>query len=271
MKKLVLFTLLLLLAGCSALAPTPAAAPANTSDSTPTTTTGGMGMRMGMRSGMMERHRAPVPEPYKGQTSPMAASEEVLARGAEVYTTHCATCHGDGGMGDGPTAAALDPAPVPIAHTSQMMGEDYLFWRVSEGGAPFGTAMPTWKEVLSEEERWQAIQYVRALGAGTVAPRSGLGGAAFDPLAEATQRRQILAQAVAEAVITQPEADTFAAVHEALDAYRTANPNAVATGNPVEQQAAMLAALVKAGSITQAQADAFAAVHDRLETSGLMQ
>ncbi len=264
MKKLFLFSLLLLLAACS----TPA--PANDADPTPTGTTGGMGMRMGMRSGMMERHRAPVPAPYKGQSSPIAASEEVLAHGAEVYTRHCATCHGDGGMGDGPTAPTLDPAPVPIAHTSQMMGDDYLFWRLSEGGAPFGTAMPTWKEVLSEEERWQAIQYVRALGAGAVAPRSGLGGAVFDPLAEAAQRRQILAQAVAEAVINQAEADTFAAVHEALDAYRTANPNAVAAGNPVEQQAAMLAALVKAGNITQAQADTFAAVHDRLETSGLM-
>lgn len=273
MKKYLLFSLLLLLAGCSSPAPVadPAQAPAPTTAAAPATGGMGMGMRLGMNSGMMERHRAPIPAPYKGETSPIVVSDQVLERGAEVFTAHCAVCHGDGGMGDGPTAAALDPAPAPIAHTSQMMGDDYLFWRVSEGGATFGTAMPVWKEVLGEQERWEAIHYVRALGAGKVAPRQSLGGAAFDPLAELAQRNQILAQAVEQAVITQAEADGFAAVHEALDAYRAANPGAAVTGNPADQQVAMLSALVEAGAITQAEAGAFTDIHDRLHQSGLME
>ncbi len=279
MKKLLLYSLtILLLAGCSVpAAPAPNAAVSDPApEATATAATGGMGMgigrRMGMMSsGMMQRHRAVVPAPYAGSASPVIVATDVLERGAEVFTTHCATCHGDGGMGDGPTATTLDPAPAPIAHTSQMMGDDYLFWRVSEGGVPFATAMPPWKETLSEQERWEVIEYVRALGAGQVAPRRGMGGAAFDPQAEAEQRAQMLAQAVEQDVITQAEAETFDAVHNALDAYRVANPDAFATGNPTEQQAAMLAALIEAGSITQTQASAFTDIHDRLHESGLMQ
>ena len=71
-------------------------------------------------------------------------------------------------MGDGPTGETLDLPPAAIAHTSQMMGDDYLYYRVSEGGAaePFISSMPAWKGVLDEEARWDVINYVRALDGG---------------------------------------------------------------------------------------------------------
>lgn len=125
----------------------------------------GMGERMGPNSGMRERHRATIPSAYAGRTSPVDATDASLARGEEIYTTHCETCHGAGGMGDGPAGENLDPLPAPIAHTSQMLGDDYLFWRISEGGSmePFNSAMPAWKETLAEEERWDVINYIRSL------------------------------------------------------------------------------------------------------------
>ena len=46
----------------------------------------------------------------------VTADEVSLERGAELYATNCASCHGDGGMGDGPIGAALDPAPSPLSH-----------------------------------------------------------------------------------------------------------------------------------------------------------
>jgi mono/diheme cytochrome c family protein len=277
MQRLLFFGLsLLLLAACTAppvpSQPATAASPTATSPAAPGGGMGmGMGMRMGMRSGMMARHSAPIPAPYAGVTSPVPADADSLARGAEVFGTHCASCHGDGGMGDGPASAGLDPAPAPVAHTSQMMGDDYLFWRISEGGVPFGTAMPVWKETLDEQQRWDAINYVRALGAGQVAPGRGMGGAALDPQAEAEQRAAMLAQAVEQAVITPAEAEAFSAVHAAMDAYLAANPAPGTTGSPMARQAATLAALVEAGAIPQAQADTFTLVHSRLLDSGLMQ
>jgi len=267
-KLLVLGALLLLLIGCSEETGEETAVPTKT----PTSTGDGMGMGRGMGSGMMARHMAPIPEEYAGLTSPIDADEESLTRGGELFTNYCAACHGDGGMGDGPAAAMLDPAPVAIAHTSQMMGDDYLFWRISEGGQgdPFNSAMPTWKSALSEQDRWDLINYVRALGSGTAPAMGGMmGGSAYDPAAEATRQADMLAQAVAQDVLTQAEADLFAEVHAQLEANMTRGMQM--RGNMGQMQAVLLNQLVDLGTITQAQADQFNEIHARLLEAGLMQ
>lgn len=263
MKKffVTMIALAVVLAGCSPATSSPAAG-----SPTAQTSSGGMGMG---GNGMMARHHATIPTDYAGLENPVAADEASLARGAEVYATQCATCHGDGGMGDGPAGTALDPAPAPIAHTSQMMSDDYLFWRISEGGAPFNSAMPAWGTTLEEETRWDLINYVRALGAGTVQPGMGMGGAQFNAEQQAQQQAEMLAKAVEQGVLTQEEADIFDTVHSALESYRTSHPD-VAGETQDEREAAMMKALVESGEITQAQADAFRGIHDRLGESGLM-
>ena len=168
---------------------------------------GGMmgGATGGMMGGMMDRHHATVPEEYRGVTNPAAVTDASLERGAEVYSLNCASCHGDGGMGDGPAGLVLDPPASPIAHTSQMLGDDYLFWRLSEGGAHFASAMPAWKEILDEQTRWDLINYMRALGSGDVTPRRMAGGATFDPQQELLHRQEMLDTALADEVISQTQ------------------------------------------------------------------
>jgi mono/diheme cytochrome c family protein len=114
--------------------------------------------------GMMARHHAEIPAGYAGLTNPVPSDDASLSRGAELFALNCASCHGERGMGDGPAASALDPAPAPVAQTSQMVAGDYLFWRISEGGVPFSTSMPAWK-VFDEQARWDLVNYMRALGA----------------------------------------------------------------------------------------------------------
>jgi mono/diheme cytochrome c family protein len=227
---------------------------------------------MGPGSGMMARHHATIPEPYRGLANPVPAEQASLDRGAELYSTLCASCHGDGGMGDGPAGASLDPAPAPVAHTSQMMGDDMLFWRISEGGgmAPFNSAMPAWKDALDEQARWDLINYVRALGRGQVAPRLAAGGAAFDPAAEQAARAEMRARGMELGVITQAEADLFAEVHSAMDA-QTAADASPRVGGMDQMRLALLDELVAQGTITQEQADAFNDIHERLVEAGVME
>ncbi len=244
----------------------------------------GMGMGMGMgNNGMMTRHSAPIPEEFAGLTSPVAADEASLARGQEIFTTHCVVCHGESGMGDGPSAVNLDPQPVAIAHTSQMMSDAYLFWRVTEGGVPFGTAMIQFGGILDDQARWDVINYVRSLGNGQTAGGAGMG----NMQAEATLRAEMLTQAVDQKVITQDEAELFETVHSAMDAV---NAGGMGMGNGMGDMQGMggggqdmgggmatagnateiLAGLVASEAITQAQADAFIEIHTRLENAGLM-
>ncbi len=227
----------------------------------------------GMGSSNITRtmHHTAVPEPYAGMQSPVVADSESIARGKEVYRINCAECHGDGGMGDGLTGTMLDPSPAFIAHTSQMMSDGYLFWRVNEGGAVFETAMPSFKEKLDEQEIWDAINYVRALGSGAAMPaESGMGGEMYDPEFDRAHHQVMVDEAVAGGYITQEDADTFMLVNDAVSMYMAENEIKAGAQSVDEMQPEIFAILVEAGTLTQAQVDAFNAVHQVLMDEGIM-
>lgn len=102
---------------------------------------------------------ATVPAEYAGKTNPLGA--DAATSGAEVFKTNCESCHGPQGHGDGPAGAALDPAPKNLADLQTRAGDDYLFWRISTGKE--GTSMVAWKGVLTDEQIWQAVAFIRTL------------------------------------------------------------------------------------------------------------
>lgn len=44
-----------------------------------------------------------------------------------------------------------------------MAGDGYLIWAIGEGGAQIGSAMPAFKDSLSEADRWRIIRFLRTL------------------------------------------------------------------------------------------------------------
>ena len=100
-----------------------------------------------------------VPADFAGKTNPLGA--DAATAGADVFKTNCASCHGDTGLGDGPAGAALDPAPKNLAELQTRAGDDYLFWRINTGKE--GTSMVAWKGVLTDEQIWQVVSFIRTL------------------------------------------------------------------------------------------------------------
>ena len=43
-----------------------------------------------------------------------------------------------------------------------MAVDGYMLWSISDGGAAFGTAMPAFKTVLTKDEIWKILNYMRA-------------------------------------------------------------------------------------------------------------
>jgi high-affinity iron transporter len=91
------------------------------------------------------------------------AQTPLLARGAEVYRSSCASCHGDLGLGNGPAAAGLDPAPANLADGAALRDASPLdfYRRITIGVA--GTAMPSYEGTLTADDRWAAAVYATLL------------------------------------------------------------------------------------------------------------
>jgi mono/diheme cytochrome c family protein len=106
-----------------------------------------------------------IPAEYAGKTNPMESKPEAVAAGKVVYEANCLSCHGSTGVGDGPAGASLNPKPGNLVQVASDDSVDQIFWRISEGGmqAPFNSSMPAWKGVLSEDERWQVVSYIKSL------------------------------------------------------------------------------------------------------------
>jgi high-affinity iron transporter len=102
---------------------------------------------------------ATVPAEYAGKTNPFGA--EAATQGAQVFQSNCEACHGPQGHGDGVASQSLEPKPKNLAVLQERVGDDYLFWRISDGKP--GTSMVAWKAILTEEQIWQAVSFIRTL------------------------------------------------------------------------------------------------------------
>lgn len=100
-----------------------------------------------------------APAKAKKLKNPVPATPEAIGAGMMIYMEHCEKCHGENGDGKGPKAAELSIAPQDLTdgHTMSRVTDGEFFWQISEGRRP----MPAFKDKLTEEERWQVVDYIR--------------------------------------------------------------------------------------------------------------
>jgi mono/diheme cytochrome c family protein len=111
---------------------------------------------------------APPVEYQALDAGPIVDTPDARARGKATYEKLCVECHGAKGKGDGPFGAPLKPTPADLTGAPAVDSDaGWWYWRVSEGVAGVDpeqfTAMPPWKYILSEQERWEIVYYGRAL------------------------------------------------------------------------------------------------------------
>ena len=100
------------------------------------------------------------PTTYQRPAVPYLASS--IAAGALAYREHCASCHGPSGAGNGPAGAALSPPPSDLrAHHAALHTAGDLFWWITHGRRQ----MPAFGERLDVDQRWDLVNFIRALGA----------------------------------------------------------------------------------------------------------
>jgi mono/diheme cytochrome c family protein len=93
--------------------------------------------------------------------SPYHEEPLTLAQGEELFTLYCATCHGESGYGDGAAGGALGQKPANFHDTLvKAQSDGSIFWKIATGRGN----MPPFKDVFTDEQRWQLVAYIRHLG-----------------------------------------------------------------------------------------------------------
>ena len=102
-----------------------------------------------------------VPEAAKKMKNPVPRTDAALAAAKAIYNEQCANCHGETGKGDGPDAMMYTPEPADLtdAHMMGEMSDGEIFYKITEGRKP----MPSFKQKLTDEQRWQLVHFVRSL------------------------------------------------------------------------------------------------------------
>jgi mono/diheme cytochrome c family protein len=102
-----------------------------------------------------------VPDKNAKIANPNASNANSIKEGKDLWITHCQSCHGKTGKGDGTKAAQLktEPGNFTLAAT-QKQSDGSLFFKISEGRGD----MPSFKKKIPDaEDIWNLVNYMRTL------------------------------------------------------------------------------------------------------------
>lgn len=106
-----------------------------------------------------ERKPWPVPDKDKNMRNPVASDAASIAEGKALYATHCKSCHGTKGLGDGPKAAQLKTEAGDFSKADfHSQTDGAIFYKTSEGRDD----MPNFKKKIPDaDERWSIVNFMR--------------------------------------------------------------------------------------------------------------
>ena len=99
----------------------------------------------------------------RSEKNPLPATADNIQAGQHNFSQYCLVCHGLDGQNTGvPFADRMSP-PVPSLASEAVQGySDGQLKRIIDGGL-FPSGMPASKGILSDDEIWQIVHYLRHL------------------------------------------------------------------------------------------------------------
>ena len=122
----------------------------------------------------------------KSQVNPIAATAANIDAGKHVFGYYCVACHGRDGQNTGVPFAGNMAPPIPSMASAQVQAysDGQLKWIIDHGVFPSG--MPASNGLLSDQEMWQIVRYLRALPrAGSLGSPKAYSGDEYGPASTA--------------------------------------------------------------------------------------
>ena len=120
--------------------------------------------------GLAALHKTPwqVPAAEKLRKNPLALSQANYNAAKPMFSEYCTNCHGDSGKGDGSDAMMYDPAPSDLTDAAHMnkLSDGEIYYQITQGRKP----MPSFRNKLTEEQRWQLVILVRSFSGSVAFP-----------------------------------------------------------------------------------------------------
>jgi len=106
----------------------------------------------------------PVPDADKNKKNTVAVNAESIANGKTLWGTHCKSCHGSKGLGDGPKSAQLKTESGDFSLTDfQAQTDGSIFYKISKGRDD----MPSYKnKIPDKDDIWSLVNFIRTLKKG---------------------------------------------------------------------------------------------------------
>lgn len=103
----------------------------------------------------------PVPDKYQKMKNPFTDADDEDEIGKRLYATHCKSCHGAKGLGDGTKAAELKTKVQDMtSSTFKSQSDGAIYYKIYVGRED----MPSFeKKITEEEDQWLLVNFVKNL------------------------------------------------------------------------------------------------------------
>ena len=110
---------------------------------------------------VMQKEPWIVPDKDAKVANPVKSSAESISDGKTLWSTHCQSCHGTKGLGDGKKAETLKTEPGDFSKADvQKQSDGSMFYKISEGRKD----MPSFKKKITDaDDIWNLINFIRTL------------------------------------------------------------------------------------------------------------
>ena len=116
-----------------------------------------------------QNHWQAPPEARQLQ-NPLNDDDTAWQKGQKIFNSLCASCHGQDGTGNPLMLKTLNPPPANLTSAGvQQQTDGEIYWKITEGRG----LMASYKNMLTDKERWAVVKYIRRLAGNKPAKQTG--------------------------------------------------------------------------------------------------